>query len=92
MKSLDTSNYFQNWNDKFLNYAFNNEEKFKTKLFNNCAEILTSHNIIAVSLNQHSIFNTLWCLFVTDEIKKMDFKIDIARLKKDIGDSTKNIF
>lgn len=27
-----------------------------------------------------------------DEIKKMDFKIDIARLKKDIGDSTKTIF
>ena len=27
-----------------------------------------------------------------DEIKKMDFKIDIDRLKKDIADQTKNIF
>ena len=27
-----------------------------------------------------------------DEIKKMDFKIDIARLKKDIADQTKTIF
>jgi hypothetical protein len=27
-----------------------------------------------------------------DEIKKLDFKVDIERLKKDIGDSTKTIF
>jgi len=27
-----------------------------------------------------------------DEIKKIDFKIDIEKLKKDIGDSTKDIF
>jgi hypothetical protein len=27
-----------------------------------------------------------------DEIKKIDFKIDIERLKKDINDSTKTIF
>lgn len=27
-----------------------------------------------------------------DEIKKIDFKVDIERLKKDIGDSTKQIF
>jgi hypothetical protein len=27
-----------------------------------------------------------------DEIKKIDFKIDIDRLKKDIGDSTKDLF
>jgi hypothetical protein len=27
-----------------------------------------------------------------DEIKKLDFKVDIERLKKDIGDSTKSIF
>lgn len=27
-----------------------------------------------------------------DEIKKLDFKVDIDRLKKDIGDSTKTIF
>ena len=26
-----------------------------------------------------------------DEIKKIDFKVDIERLKKDIGDSTKSI-
>jgi hypothetical protein len=26
-----------------------------------------------------------------DEIKKIDFKVDIDRLKKDIGDSTKSI-
>ena len=26
-----------------------------------------------------------------DEIKKLDFKVDIERLKKDIGDSTKTI-
>jgi hypothetical protein len=27
-----------------------------------------------------------------DDIKKLDFKVDIDRLKKDIGDSTKTIF
>ena len=27
-----------------------------------------------------------------DEIKKLDFKVDIDRLKRDIGDSTKTIF
>jgi len=27
-----------------------------------------------------------------DEIKKLDFKVDVERLKKDIGDSTKTIF
>jgi hypothetical protein len=27
-----------------------------------------------------------------DEIKKLDFKVDIEKLKKDIGDSTKDIF
>ena len=27
-----------------------------------------------------------------DEIKKIDFKVDIEKLKKDISDSTKNIF
>jgi hypothetical protein len=27
-----------------------------------------------------------------DEIKKLDFKVDIERLKKDISDSTKTIF
>ena len=27
-----------------------------------------------------------------DEIKKIDFKVDIERLKKDIKDSSKNIF
>ena len=27
-----------------------------------------------------------------DEIKKLDFKVDNERLKKDIGDSTKTIF
>ena len=27
-----------------------------------------------------------------DEIKKIDFKVDVERLKKDIGDSTKTIF
>lgn len=27
-----------------------------------------------------------------DEIKKIDFKVDIVRLKKDIVDSTKDIF
>ena len=27
-----------------------------------------------------------------DEIKKLDFKVDVERLKKDIGDSTKSIF
>ena len=27
-----------------------------------------------------------------DEITKLDFKVDIERLKKDIGDSTKTIF
>lgn len=26
-----------------------------------------------------------------DEIKKLDFKVDVARLKKDIGDSTKSM-
>jgi hypothetical protein len=27
-----------------------------------------------------------------DEIKKIDFKVDVERLKKDIKDSSKNIF
>jgi hypothetical protein len=27
-----------------------------------------------------------------DEIKKIDFKVDVERLKKDIRDSSKNIF
>jgi hypothetical protein len=27
-----------------------------------------------------------------DEIIKIDFKVDVARLKRDIGDSTKSIF
>lgn len=27
-----------------------------------------------------------------DEIKKLDFKVDIEKLKRDIGDSTKDIF
>ena len=27
-----------------------------------------------------------------DEIKKIDFKVDVERLKKDITDSSKNIF
>ncbi len=27
-----------------------------------------------------------------EEIKKIDFKVDVARLKKDIRDSSKNIF
>jgi hypothetical protein len=27
-----------------------------------------------------------------DEIKKLDFKVDVERLKKDIGNSTKTIF
>jgi hypothetical protein len=27
-----------------------------------------------------------------EEIKKIDFKVDVDRLKKDIGDSTKTIF
>ena len=37
-----------------------------------------------------SLINTLQEF--KDEIKKIDFKVDIDRLKKDIKDSSKNIF
>ena len=44
----------------------------------------TSENIADVLLNTLQEYK--------DEIKKIDFKVDIDRLKKDIVDSTKGIF
>jgi len=53
----------------------------------NIQDQLKSEDPQAVADKLVNIFNDY-----KDELKKLDFKMDISRLKKDIGDSTKTLF